>query len=156
MKRIFVNGSFDLLHSAHIELLNTAKSHGDYLMVAIDTDARIAEKKGVDRPINNQYTRTVILSNLKAVDEVKTFGTDDELVEIIKDYAPDIMMVGSDWRDKEVIGQEYAKTLKFFERIANVSTTNTLENYVNRRQLHGLLSVWSSAKDQPRGTCTGF
>lgn len=131
--KVFVNGSFDLLHPGHIRLLNTARSFGDYLLVAIDSDRRIAEKKGSDRPVNNQFTRQVIMNNLKAVDEVKVFDSDIELVEIIKHFEPDIMIVGSDWKDKTVIGSEYARRLEFFERQDDYSTTSTLQNYINRR-----------------------
>lgn len=133
MKKIFVNGSFDLLHPGHICLLNTAKSLGDYLLVALDSDRRIAEKKGFDRPINNSFVRTNLISNLKAVNEVKLFDSDDELRDIIKIYQPDIMIIGSDWKNKPVIGSEFAKELKFFDRYGDYSTTNTIENYLNRR-----------------------
>ena len=131
--RVFVNGSFDLLHPGHIRLLNTARSLGDYLMVAIDSDRRIAEKKGPDRPVNDQFTRQVLMSNLKAVDEVQIFDSDQELENIIQTYQPDIMMVGSDWRGRPVIGSEYARQLEFFERQDDYSTTRTLQNYLNRR-----------------------
>ena len=57
MKRIFVNGTFDILHVAHIELLNYAREMGDYLMVAIDSDKRVTELKGPLRPINTEYER---------------------------------------------------------------------------------------------------
>lgn len=132
-RRVFVNGSFDLLHPGHIRLLNTARSFGDYLLVAIDSDRRIAEKKGPDRPVNDQFTRQVIMSNLKAVDEVKIFDSDSELASIIENYQPDIMMVGSDWKGRTVIGAEHAKRLEFFERQDDYSTTSTLQNYLNRR-----------------------
>lgn len=134
--KVFVNGSFDLLHVGHLQLLTYAKSLGDYLLVALDSDRRIAEKKGVDRPINNQINRCVLMSALKPVDEVKTFDTDQELCDIIIQYKPDIMVIGSDWRDKPVIGGEYAKSLIYFDRINDESTTKTIESYINRRQLH--------------------
>ena len=51
MKTIFVNGTFDLLHPGHVSLLTWAKSLGDYLIVGIDTDDRVREKKGSTRPI---------------------------------------------------------------------------------------------------------
>jgi rfaE bifunctional protein nucleotidyltransferase chain/domain len=131
-KKIFVNGTFDILHSGHIGLLNYAKSLGDILLVAIDSDERVAEKKGLDRPINNQTTRKLILENLKAVDGVEIFGSDIELTNIIKKYSPDIMIVGSDWRGKTVIGSEYAKELIFYERTSDESTTKTLNNFISR------------------------
>jgi rfaE bifunctional protein nucleotidyltransferase chain/domain len=131
--KVFVNGTFDILHPGHIELLNTARGYGDYLLVAIDSDRRVSELKGASRPVNPQDTRRIILANLKAVDEVKLFDTDRELINIIRSYAPDIMIVGSDYRDKRVIGSEYAGKLIFFERIDEYSTTNTIQNIGNRR-----------------------
>lgn len=133
MKKIFVNGSFDVLHTGHLDLLNTAKSYGDYLLVAIDTDRRISEKKGPDRPFNDQETRVALMSNLKAVDSVKIFDSDQELIDIIKEYSPDIMVVGSDWRLKTVVGGQYASEIKFFERTNGESTTKTLQRYIDRR-----------------------
>ena len=62
--KVFVNGTFDLLHRGHLELLNYAKSMGDYLMVGIDTDDRVREKKGPTRPIHNQEERKFFLENL--------------------------------------------------------------------------------------------
>lgn len=133
MKKIFVNGSFDVLHTGHLSLLNYARSLGDHLLVAIDSDRRIHEKKGIDRPFNDQQNRYALMKNLKAVDEVKIFDSDEELIDIIRQCAPDIMMVGSDWRDKAVIGSQYAKSIQFFERVNNESTTKTIQRYIDRR-----------------------
>lgn len=137
MKKIFVNGAFDVLHFGHIDLLNYSKSLGDYLLVAIDTDDRIRRNKGLDRPFNNDVNRYAIMSTLKPVDKVKFFDTDQQLIDIIREYAPDIMVKGSDWRGKEIIGEQYAKYVIFYERTNNESTSNTLKSYVDRRQLHG-------------------
>ena len=133
MKKIFVNGTFDVLHPAHIMLLNYAKSQGDYLQVAIDTDERVKEKKGPGRPIFTQEERKFFLVNLKAVDKVSFFSTDEELENSIREYAPDIMIVGSDWKGKPVIGSRFAKELKFYDRIENYSTTATIQNIIDRR-----------------------
>lgn len=133
MKKIFVNGTFDILHIGHLDLLNDAKSKGDYLMVALDSDERIRLKKGKDRPFNNELNRITLMMNLKAVNEVTVFGTDNELREIIKNYNPDIMIVGSDWEGKPIIGSEYAKEVQYYKRVNDESTTKTIENYINRR-----------------------
>jgi len=53
--KIFVNGTFDVLHPGHLDLLNYAKSLGDFLLVAIDSDQRVASKKGMDRPVNPEH-----------------------------------------------------------------------------------------------------
>lgn len=135
MKKILANGAFDILHTGHIDLLNYSKSLGDYLLVAIDTDERIRQAKGNDRPVNSLHVREKILINIKAVDEVVSFGSDEELIEIIRNYNPDIRVIGSDWRDKPIVGQIYCRQINFFERINNESTTKTLEDYVARRKL---------------------
>jgi len=133
MKKIFVNGTFDVLHPGHIQLLNYAKSLGDYLHVAIDADARVKEKKGESRPVFNQDERKFFLINLKAVDNVSFFSSDEELENTIKEYAPDVMIVGSDWKGKPVIGSQFAKELQFYDRIKDYSTTNTIQSIINRR-----------------------
>lgn len=131
--KIFVNGTFDLLHVGHLQLLNFAKSYGDYLIVAIDTDDRVREKKGPTRPIHNQDERSFFLRMLKPVDQVEMFSTDQELEELIKGFNPDIMIVGSDWKGKPVIGSQYAKRLIFFDRIGDYATTKTIQNIIDRR-----------------------
>jgi len=132
MKRIFVNGSFDLLHKAHVEMLNYARSLGDYLLVGIDTDRRIKELKGSDRPIYNQTDRKYMIESLKAVNEVQLFDTDEQLINMIKEYQPDIMVKGSDHKRSIIFGIEYIKTLDFFERRQEYATTKTIQDIINR------------------------
>jgi len=133
MKKVFVNGCFDGgLHRGHIELLNYAKSQGDILYVAIDSDARVKQLKGPTRPIHNQEDRKFLLENLKAVDRVLLFNTDEELTDLVKIIEPDIMIVGSDYKNKRVIGSEHAKELKFFDRIDEYSTTKIIQSIINR------------------------
>lgn len=135
MIKVFVNGSFDVLHRGHLDLLRFAKEQGDYLHVAIDSDRRITEKKGPLRPFNNELNRQALMSSIRFVDCVSVFDSDGQLTQIINDYAPDVMIVGSDWKGKTVIGSEYAKRVVFFDRVNNESTTATIEGYVNRRHL---------------------
>ena len=129
MKTGFVNGTFDCLTPAHIRLLKKAKYNVDWLIVAIDSDRRVKEKKGDTRPFFNQYERLEMLESIRGVFKVYIFDSDDELKKLIKNINPDIMMVGSDWKDKEVIGSEYAKKLEFFDRDEKYSTTKILNYY---------------------------
>ena len=131
-KSVFVNGTFDVLHLGHLALLNYAKSLGDKLFVAIDSDERVRQLKGPTRPIYDVYQRKVMLLNLKAVDEVEIFSSDEELELWIKQINPSIMVVGSDWRNKTVIGSQFAKRLEFFERIDEYSSTKTIQDIINR------------------------
>ena len=128
MKKVFVNGTFDVLHRGHIELLRTARSLGDCLIVAIDSDIRVSEKKGLDRPFNNEIDRVDMLKAIRYVDEVLVFKNDNELASLVRLFQPDIMMIGSDWKNYPVIGSKYAKELKFFDRIDGYSTTRILVN----------------------------
>ena len=130
MKRIVVNGTFDILHSGHLALLNHARSLGDYLVVAIDSDRRVQELKGADRPINTQQERQELLSNLRAVDEVRIFDSDQELVDIIAECA--IMVKGSDYQGKPIVGQDVCKELIFFKLKNGYSTTNKIQDIISR------------------------
>ena len=130
MKRIVVNGTFDILHSGHLALLNHARSLGDYLVVAIDSDRRVKELKGAGRPVNTQAERAELLSNLRAVDEVRVFNSDQELVDIIAECA--IMVKGSDYRGRPIVGEHVIPEIVFFERIDGFSTTEKIQYIVNR------------------------
>ena len=113
-KTIFVNGCFDILHVGHIRMLKHARSLGDYLFAAIDDDERVRSKKGIDRPHNKVYNRVEMLKSIRYVDEVGIFSTDNELRGLVKKVQPDIMIVGSDWQGKEIIGSEHSRELRFF------------------------------------------
>jgi rfaE bifunctional protein nucleotidyltransferase chain/domain len=130
MKKIFVNGTFDLLHEGHIALINYAKSLGDEVNVAIDSDDRVKRLKGESRPINNQAERSTLLINLKAVDNVYIFDTDEELEYLVSIH--DVMVKGSDYKDKPIIGQDVCKELVFFDRIDGFSTTQKIQDIADR------------------------
>jgi len=130
MKKIFVNGTFDILHRGHIEMLNFAKYQGDWLTVAIDADQRVKQLKGPLRPINNQFDRVYQLINLKSVDDVIVFHTDDDLRELISQY--DAMVKGSDYIGKDIVGQEVCREIIFFDLVKGYSTSETIKSIVNR------------------------
>ena len=127
-----VNGTFDILHRGHIELLNFARQKGDSLLVAIDTDRRVKELKGEDRPINSQEDRKFHLENLKAVDNVMFFDSKEELIEIMKSWQPDVYVKGSDWKSSEGTAHKYSKEVIYYERIENYSTTGIIQRIIDR------------------------
>ena len=130
MKQVVVNGTFDILHSGHLALLNHARSLGDRLTVAIDSDQRVKRLKGSSRPINTELERQEMLANLRAVDEVKIFETDQDLIDIVSQA--DVMVKGSEYRDQSIIGRTYCKELVFFDRIDGYSTTKKIQDIVDR------------------------
>jgi D-beta-D-heptose 7-phosphate kinase/D-beta-D-heptose 1-phosphate adenosyltransferase len=127
-----VNGTFDILHRGHLELLNFARSKGDTLLVAIDTDRRVKELKGDARPINNQEDRKFHLENLKAVDGVMLFDSKEELIEIMKGWGPDIYVKGSDWKSNSGTAHQYSKEVIYYDRVGKYSTTNIIQRIADR------------------------
>ena len=126
MKKIFTNGCFDVLHRGHLELFEYAKSLG-YLYVGVDSDAKVKLDKGKDRPYNKLEDRIKMLRSLRSIDEVHSFNDTQGLEDLIKEISPDILVIGSDWRGKKVVGTQYATELQFFERIDGYSTTSILK-----------------------------
>ena len=127
MKKVWVNGAFDILHIGHIRLLEYAASFGS-VQVGTDTDKRIKANKGKDRPYNTLKDRVEFLYSIKYVNSVVTFGSNEELVESIRKYGPDIMVIGNDYNYHSIIGIEYIPLVKFFSKIEGKSTTEIL-NY---------------------------
>jgi D-beta-D-heptose 7-phosphate kinase/D-beta-D-heptose 1-phosphate adenosyltransferase len=133
MTKVIVNGTFDILHLGHLSLLSYAKSTpNSYVYVLIDSDRRVKELKGSDRPIHSEYERASFLAALKTVDRVDIFDTDQELIDYIKGYDPDIMIKGSDYKDKPIIGAEYCKEIRFYDRLEKYSTTNKIQDIAAR------------------------
>lgn len=130
--KIFVNGTFDILHPGHIQLLQYASSLGDSLLVAIDTDNRVQYLKGKDRPFFNQTDRKFMLESLSCVGNVVMFDTNEELEDIISTYKPDIMVKGSDYINKPIIGKEHCGRIEFFKRTNEHSTTKTIKHIIDR------------------------
>lgn len=124
--RVWVNGSFDVIHRGHLELFRYAKSLGDELIVGTDSDENISRHKGNDRPINNLNDRMFVLQSVKYIDKVYAFYDNPSLEDLIKWCQPDVMVIGSDWRGKNVIGREYVGKLIYFDRIKQYSSTDII------------------------------
>jgi D-beta-D-heptose 7-phosphate kinase/D-beta-D-heptose 1-phosphate adenosyltransferase len=128
--KIFTNGCFDLLHIGHIELLKYSKSLGDYLVVGINSDNSIKKLKGQNRPVNNEYTRKLILESIKYVDEVIIFDEQTPL-ELIKKIQPQLIIKGGDYKKEDVVGYEFEKLglleVKIFNYVPNNSTTEIIK-----------------------------
>ena len=125
MKRVWVNGCFDLLHEGHLDFLKEAKAQGDFLIVGLNSDYSIKQNKGENRPIDNQETRKIKLLETGFVDEVLIFNTKSP-IELIKKTKPDLIVKGHD----QYIEPELANEFNFYKagKQKDISTTKLIEN----------------------------
>ena len=105
---IFTNGCFDLLHAGHVRYLQEARKQGDCLVVAVNSDRSVEQIKGPGRPIIPDNQRAEVLAALGCVDWVTIFDEPDPLV-LIKLLKPDVLVKGSDWPEKKIIGAKEVK-----------------------------------------------
>ena len=102
---VFTNGCFDLLHPGHMEYLQKAKTLGDVLIVALNSDDSVRQIKGESRPVNSLNDRMAMLAALECVDFVTSFQEDTpyNLIDAIK---PDILVKGGDYTKDEIVGAD--------------------------------------------------
>jgi len=127
---VTTNGCFDILHSGHLHLLNSAKALGDILIVGINSDNSTKKLKGPDRPLVNEKERAEILANLRAVDFVTIFD-DDTAIELLKAIKPDIYVKGGDYNPDNLpeapIVSSFGGTIKFIELSPGKSSTGLID-----------------------------
>ncbi len=134
-KVVFTNGVFDILHAGHVDYITTAKSKGDILIVAVNSDSSVKKIKGELRPIVPQNERAFIISSLKPVDYVVIFD-EETPYEIIKKIIPDVLVKGADWSVENIVGRDIVETnggkVETIEFINNISTTNMIKTVLER------------------------
>lgn len=134
MIKVLVGGCFDLIHYGHIKFLTEAKKHGNYLIVALESDENVNRYKGTNRPIHTQRERSEMLNSLKMVDEVielKPLKTDKDYFDLVKKIKPDIIAITENdpqMENKRKQADEIgANLLVVTPRIEPHSTTNLVE-----------------------------
>lgn len=131
--KIVINGTFDILHLGHLRLLSYARSIvNSYVYVLIDSDRRVKELKGSKRPYNSEYERASLLFALKYVDRVDVFDSEVELENFIKNFKPDLMIKGSDYKDSQIIGSQYCKEIQFYDRLEKYSSSKKIQDIIDR------------------------
>ena len=93
---VFTNGCYDLLHPGHIRLLEQARSLGDILILALNSDDSVRRLKGPTRPLLSERDRAEVASGLAAVDAITVFDEDTPR-ELIAAVLPDVLVKGADW-----------------------------------------------------------
>ncbi|MFN0215020.1 MAG: D-glycero-beta-D-manno-heptose 1-phosphate adenylyltransferase [Saprospiraceae bacterium] len=134
----FTNGCFDLLHYGHLHYLAQARDLADRLVVGLNSAASVRRLKGPHRPINDELTRTYLLSALQMVDAVVVFE-DDTPLELIKIVRPDFLVKGGDWKPEQIVGSDLVLarggqvlSLPFVE---GYSTTNIEQKILNSNRI---------------------
>lgn len=126
---VFTNGCFDVLHRGHIEYLKFCKQQGDIVVLGLNSDSSVRNLKGPERPINNQHDRASVLAALEMVDFVTVFSEPDPL-KLIKEVKPDVLVKGTDWAEKGVIGREFVESnggkVVLAEMVDGKSSTDTI------------------------------
>ena len=128
--KVWVNGTFDVLHRGHIELFKYAYGFGD-VRVGIDYDERVKSLKGINRPVNTFEDRKCLLESIKYIDSVVGFNSDEELENEIKKWNSNIMVIGSDYKDEKIIGSHLFENIIYFDRIVNYSSTKIISHDKN-------------------------
>lgn len=105
---VFTNGCFDILHAGHVDYLERARDLGDFLVVAVNSDASVRRLKGETRPVNALADRMRVLAALGCVDWVVPFSKDTPL-QLIEALTPDVLVKGGDYRASEVVGASWTR-----------------------------------------------
>ncbi|MCX6174426.1 MAG: D-glycero-beta-D-manno-heptose 1-phosphate adenylyltransferase [Ignavibacteriales bacterium] len=134
-KVVFTNGVFDILHAGHVDYITKAKSKGDILIIAVNSDLSVKKIKSELRPIVPQNERAFIISSLKPVDYVVIFD-EETPYEIIKKIIPDVLVKGADWSIENIVGRDIVEAnggkVETIEFINNISTTNIIKTVLER------------------------
>lgn len=124
-KIVFANGCFDIIHAGHIELFRKAKSFGDVLVVAVNSDSSIRRLKGPTRPVVPEEYRMEVLSAIEYIDYIVKYNEDTPWETITAIY-PNVVVKGGDWTVGTVVGRQVAK-VKLVKLVSGISTTKIIE-----------------------------
>ncbi len=104
-KLVFTNGCFDILHSGHVTYLEKAKQLGDVLILGLNTDESVRRIKGINRPINNETDRGIVIDGLRCIDFVTLFN-EETPQSLIESIIPDVLVKGGDYTVDTIVGAD--------------------------------------------------
>ncbi len=122
-KIVFTNGCFDIIHQGHIDYLSKAADQGNRLIIGVNTDRSVSAIKGNNRPIQDEYSRLMILAAMEFVDAVILFD-EDTPINLISKVIPNILVKGSDYKAQDIVGYDVV-----VNNGGNVVTLDFLEGY---------------------------
>jgi D-beta-D-heptose 7-phosphate kinase/D-beta-D-heptose 1-phosphate adenosyltransferase len=132
---VFTNGCFDLIHPGHISYLREARSLGDLLIVAINSDASIQRIKGPSRPILSENERAIVLAAMEMVNYVTIF--DEETPhKVISEILPNVLVKGGDWSIDKIVGRQEVEAnggmVRSLPYVTGASTTDIITRILSR------------------------
>lgn len=126
---VFTNGCFDILHAGHVQYLRKAALLGDVLVVGLNSDASVRRLKGPGRPVQRAADRAYLLASLQPVSCVVVFR-EDTPESLIREVAPDVLVKGGDWKEKEIVGADFVRarggSVRTIRFVPGRSTTSIL------------------------------
>ncbi len=129
-KIVFTNGCFDILHLGHIDYLSKAAEFGNVLIVGLNSDDSVRTIKGINRPINDENSRAMILASLGFVSAVILFD-EDTPYNLIKFVQPDVLIKGSDYKPEDIVGYDIVKAkggvIETIDFLNGYSTTSIID-----------------------------
>lgn len=128
VKVVLTSGSFDMIHEGHARYLESAKSHGDLLIVGVDSDEKIKKRKGPDRPVVPEVERLTMLTFLRSVDLVVSKPVDEPKWALIKAVRPDVLVAtATTYKAEDVVAlKEYCGNVVVLEPMATTTTSARL------------------------------
>lgn len=133
-KIVFTNGCFDIVHQGHLDYLSKAKDMGARLVIGLNTDTSVKRLKGLERPINNEYSRALLLAAFEFTDMI-IFFEEDTPYELIKFIQPDILVKGNDYKPEDIVGYDIlkakggeVKTLDFIDGFSSTSIIDKIKS----------------------------
>jgi len=118
----FTASAFDLLHSGHIAMLEEARNQCDYLIVGLHTDPTI-DRPAKNKPVQTTFERYMQLKGCKFVNEIIPYDTEEDLVNLLQVFKPDVRFIGEDYRGKPFSGNELDIPIVYTRRRHNFSTS---------------------------------
>ena len=132
-KIVFTNGCFDIIHRGHVDYLAKAASYGNKMIIGLNSDSSVRRLKGDNRPVQDEYSRAMILAAFSFVDLV-VFFDEDTPYELIKSVQPDILVKGSDYKAEDIVGYDIIKakggkviTIDFVEGFSTTSIIDKIK-----------------------------
>lgn len=130
MIRGFTAGAMDFLHSGHVAMLEEAKSQCDYLIVGLHTDPTI-DRPTKNKPVQTTFERFIQLKGCKFVDEIIPYDTEEDLINLLQTFHPDVRFIGEDYRGKPFTGNELPIKITYTTRRHNFSSSSLRKKIQN-------------------------